>query len=87
MAACERSLVRLTTDRLDCYLLHWRGAHPLEDTIAGFDQLRREGKILSWGVSNFDVRDLNEVRKVVGNGPPPAIRSSIIWEDVRSSTP
>jgi diketogulonate reductase-like aldo/keto reductase len=86
MAACERSLVRLTTDRLDCYLLHWRGAHPLEDTIAGFDQLRREGKILSWGVSNFDVRDLNEVRKVAGNGPP-AIRSSIIWEDVRSSTP
>ena len=70
MAACERSLVRLKTDRLDCYLLHWRGAHPLEDTIAGFDQLRREGKILSWGVSNFDVRDLNEVRKVAGKGHP-----------------
>jgi diketogulonate reductase-like aldo/keto reductase len=55
VAACERSLGRLRTDRLDCYLLHWRGRHPLEDTIAAFEQLRREGKILSWGVSNFDV--------------------------------
>jgi diketogulonate reductase-like aldo/keto reductase len=55
---------------LDCYLLHWRGGHPLEDTIAGFDQLQGEGKILSWGVSNFDVRDLNEVRKIAGKGHP-----------------
>lgn len=70
MAACERSLARLKTDRLDCYLLHWRGGHPLEDTIAGFDQLQREGKILSWGVSNFDVPDLNEVRKIAGKGHP-----------------
>jgi len=70
MAACERSLARLKTDRLDCYLLHWRGAHPLEDTIAGFDQLQGEGKILSWGVSNFDVPGLNEVRKIAGKGHP-----------------
>ena len=70
MAACERSLARLKTDRLNCYLLHWRGGHPLEDTIAGFDQLQREGKILSWGVSNFDVPDLNEVRKIAGKGRP-----------------
>src|SRR5262245_43301435 len=52
--ACHRSLVRLKTDRLDCYLLHWRGDHPLEETVDAFEQLRAEGKILSWGVSNFD---------------------------------
>jgi diketogulonate reductase-like aldo/keto reductase len=68
VAACERSLTRLKTDRLDCYLLHWRGAHPLEDTIAGFDQLQRERKISSWGVSNFDVPGLNEVRTITGKG-------------------
>ena len=61
IAACERSLARLKTDRLDCYLLHWRGQHPLEDTVAGFEKLRHDGKILSWGVSNFDVADLQEV--------------------------
>src|SRR3954464_8456902 len=55
ITACERSLARLRTDRLDCYLLHWPGLHPLEDTFDGFERLRDEGKILSWGVSNFDV--------------------------------
>jgi len=60
--ACERSLARLGTDRLDCYLLHWRGRHPLEETVAGFDDLRRAGMVLSWGVSNFDVSDLEELR-------------------------
>jgi diketogulonate reductase-like aldo/keto reductase len=68
LVACERSLARLRTDRLDCYLLHWRGQHPLEETIAAFDQLQREGKILSWGVSNFDVSDLEEARGVAGEG-------------------
>ena len=68
MAACERSLARLRTDRLDGYLLHWRGRHPLEDTIAAFEQLQGEGKILSWGVSNFDAPDLEEVHKVAGEG-------------------
>jgi diketogulonate reductase-like aldo/keto reductase len=68
LAACERSLARLGTDRLDCYLLHWRGEHPLEDTFAAFEQLRREGKILSWGVSNFDVPDLDEARAIAGDG-------------------
>jgi diketogulonate reductase-like aldo/keto reductase len=58
--ACEASLRRLKTDRLDCYLLHWRGRHPLEETFAAFEELRRGGKILSWGVSNFDVADLEE---------------------------
>jgi diketogulonate reductase-like aldo/keto reductase len=69
IAACERSLKRLKTDRLDCYLLHWRGRHPLEDTIAAFEELRAEGKILSWGVSNFDVADLNEIRRIAGGHP------------------
>jgi diketogulonate reductase-like aldo/keto reductase len=70
VAACEKSLARLKSDRLDCYLLHWRGTYPLEETIAGFEQLQREGKILSWGVSNFDVPDLEEVRKIAGRGHP-----------------
>jgi diketogulonate reductase-like aldo/keto reductase len=66
IAACENTLARLRTDRLDCYLLHWRGQYPLQDTIAAFERLEREGKILSWGVSNFDVSDLEEVWKVSG---------------------
>jgi diketogulonate reductase-like aldo/keto reductase len=70
VAACERSLVKLRTDRLDCYLLHWAGSHPLEDTIAGFEQLRRDGKILSWGVSNFDSAELEAVRTLAGEGHP-----------------
>jgi len=67
-AACERSLARLRTDRLDCYLLHWRGPHRLSETIAAFEELRREGKILSWGVSNFDVGDLDEALGIAGGG-------------------
>jgi diketogulonate reductase-like aldo/keto reductase len=68
IAACEQSLKRLKTDRLDCYLLHWRGNEPLADTIAAFGQLRSAGKILSWGVSNFDVSDLEEVLQIAGRG-------------------
>jgi diketogulonate reductase-like aldo/keto reductase len=70
IAACERSLKRLKTDRLDCYLLHWRGSHPLEDTVAAFERLSADGKILSWGVSNFDVDDLDELGQVAGAGKP-----------------
>jgi len=66
VAACEASLKRLRTDRLDCYLLHWRGEYPLAETVADFDRLKRDGKILSWGVSNFDVDDLEELRAVGG---------------------
>lgn len=66
--ACERSLRHLKTDRLDCYLLHWRGPHPLADTFAAFEELKREGKILSWGVSNFDEDDLDEALAVAGEG-------------------
>ena len=60
-AACERSLRRLRTDRLDLYLLHWRGSTPLAETIAAFERLHNEGKIQAWGVSNFDVDDMEEL--------------------------
>jgi diketogulonate reductase-like aldo/keto reductase len=66
--ACERSLARLRTERLDCYLLHWRGRIPLQETFAAFEELVRDGKILSWGVSNFDVDDLDEALAIVGPG-------------------
>jgi diketogulonate reductase-like aldo/keto reductase len=68
MVACERSLKRLKTDRLDCYLLHWRGSYPLAETVTAFEQLVGEGKIRSWGVSNFDVDDLDELLDVAGEG-------------------
>lgn len=67
-AACERSLRHLKTDRLDCYLLHWRGPHPLEETFAAFEALKQDGKILSWGVSNFDEDDLDEALAAAGPG-------------------
>jgi diketogulonate reductase-like aldo/keto reductase len=70
LAACEKSLAHLRTDRLDCFLLHWRGSVPLEDTIAAFETLVRQGKILAWGVSNFDVQDLAEVAAIAGPGHP-----------------
>ena len=61
IAACERSLARLRTECIDLYLLHWRGAVPLAETVAAFEQLRSEGRIRHWGVSNFDVDDLREL--------------------------
>ena len=64
--ACEASLKRLGTDHLDCYLLHWPGSHPLEDTIAAFEELVHAGKIRSWGLSNFDVDDLEEALEIAG---------------------
>jgi diketogulonate reductase-like aldo/keto reductase len=68
IAACERSLARLRTDRLDCYLLHWPGSHPLAATIAGFERLVRDGKIRSYGVSNFDVGELAQAEALAGPG-------------------
>lgn len=59
--ACERSLARLGTDHIDLYLLHWRGEHPLEETVAAFERLKRDGKIGDWGVSNFDTDDMEEL--------------------------
>lgn len=60
-AACERSLQRLGTDCLDLYLLHWRGQHPLAETVEAFERLREAGKIRRWGVSNFDLDDMREL--------------------------
>ncbi len=65
-AACERSLKRLRTDRIDLYLLHWRGSHPLAETVEAFEALRAAGKIRYWGVSNFDTRDMEELVRVPG---------------------
>lgn len=66
LRACEASLRRLRTDRLDCYLLHWPGRHPLAGTIRAFEELQRAGKIRSWGVSNFDVAELDEALALSG---------------------
>ncbi|MGD9801842.1 MAG: aldo/keto reductase [Hyphomicrobiaceae bacterium] len=68
IAACERSLKRLDTDRIDLYLLHWRGSHPLAETVAAFEKLKADGKIRHWGVSNFDVDDMEELREVPRGG-------------------
>lgn len=64
LEACERSLQRLATDHIDLYLLHWRGEHPLKETVAGFEELRSAGKIGAWGVSNFDIDDMQELMDV-----------------------
>lgn len=66
--ACERSLTRLGTDRIDCYLLHWAGPHPMQETFDAFERLARDGKIRSWGVSNFDEMKLQEAIGVAGEG-------------------
>ena len=68
IAACERSLARMRTDRLDLYLLHWRGEHPLAETVEAFETLREAGKIGTWGVSNFDLADMEELMEVPGGG-------------------
>lgn len=68
ITACERSLQRLKTDYLDCYLLHWRGSYPLEDTVVAFEELVAAGKIRCWGVSNFDADDLDQLLAVAGKG-------------------
>ncbi|WP_175768891.1 aldo/keto reductase [Burkholderia cenocepacia] len=68
VAACDASLKRLRTDRLDLYLLHWRGSVPLAETVEGFDALQRAGKIRHWGVSNFDTADMAELVAEAGGG-------------------
>jgi diketogulonate reductase-like aldo/keto reductase len=64
LAACDASLRRLGTDRLDMYLLHWRGPVPLEETVSAFEALKSSGRIRHWGVSNFDVSDMNELTAI-----------------------
>ena len=86
IAACERSLARLRTDRLDCYLLHWRGQYPLQDTIAAFEQLQRKGQDPLLGREQF--RSYLIFRRY-GISPvvSSAIRFSTICRNARSSTP
>ena len=67
-AACDRSLKRLNTDRIDLYLLHWRGGYPLAETVAAFEKLRVAGKIRYWGVSNLDTSDMIELAGLPGGG-------------------
>ncbi len=67
-AACERSLARLGLDRIDLYLLHWPGAHPLADTVDAFEALRAQGSITQWGVSNFDLAGMRALQRVDGQG-------------------
>src|SRR6185503_20607628 len=66
VAACEKTLKRLRTDRLDLYLLHWPGHHPLEDTLAAFQDLERAGKVRFFGLSNFDTDGLEQAIGIVG---------------------
>jgi diketogulonate reductase-like aldo/keto reductase len=76
LAACARSLKRLGTDRLDLYLLHWPGSHPLAETIRAFKDLRAQGKIRYFGVSNFDEAELSEAVALAGPGSDRSRRSS-----------
>jgi diketogulonate reductase-like aldo/keto reductase len=64
--ACEQSLKRLGADYIELYLLHWRGSVPLAETVAAFETLKSQGKILGWGVSNFDMDDMEELASVPG---------------------
>jgi diketogulonate reductase-like aldo/keto reductase len=66
MAAAERSLKRLRTDRLDLYLLHWEGPHPVEETLEAFVRLREQGKIRHYGLSNFDAREMDAASRLPG---------------------
>lgn len=82
--ACERSLKRLGTDRIDLYLLHWRGPHPLAETLAGFEALLQAGKIRHWGVSNFDMEDCRELDSLApGISPGKAATNQVLYNLMR----
>jgi diketogulonate reductase-like aldo/keto reductase len=83
VAACEASLRRLKTDRLDLYLLHWRGNVPLDETLEAFNALKRDGKIRYWGVSNFDVDDMEEVALLTANADSLVAANQILYNLMR----
>jgi diketogulonate reductase-like aldo/keto reductase len=83
IAACEASLGRLKTDRLDMYLLHWRGSVPLEETLEAFDRLKRDGKIRHWGVSNFDVDDMEELEALTIDAGTPVATNQVLYNVMR----
>jgi diketogulonate reductase-like aldo/keto reductase len=84
VTACERSLKRLRTNVIDLYLLHWRGRHPLAETLAGFEALMKAGKIRHWGVSNFDTDDMEELFALTGGR---ACATNQILYNVKRRTP
>jgi diketogulonate reductase-like aldo/keto reductase len=77
IAACERSLQRLKTDRIDLYLLHWPGQYPLSETVEGFERLKAAGKIGGWGVSNFDTDDMHELAGVAA--PAACLTNQVLY--------
>lgn len=83
IAACEASLRRLRTDHLDLYLLHWRGSVRLADTLEGFHALIRDGKIRHWGVSNFDVDDMEELVALKSAGPERVTANQVLYNLTR----
>ena len=83
ISACEASLRRLKTDHLDLYLLHWRGSMPIADTLASFDELLRSGKIRYWGVSNFDVGDMEELARMSSVLPSPVACNQVLYNASR----
>jgi diketogulonate reductase-like aldo/keto reductase len=83
IAACEGSLRRLKTDRLDMYLLHWRGSVPLTATLEAFSMLVRDGKIRHWGVSNFDVEDMEEIAALEAHAPSRVATNQVLYNLMR----
>lgn len=83
VSACEASLRRLNTDHLDLYLLHWRGTVPLDETLAGFERLQQQGKIRHWGVSNFDVDDMEELISLTTNADSNVASNQVLYNLTR----
>src|SRR5258705_4109611 len=79
VSACEASLRRLKADRLDLYLLHWRGTVPLDETLEAFNVLKRQGKIRYWGVSNFDVDDMEELVSLTANAASVVATNQVLY--------
>lgn len=83
VSACDASLRRLNTDHLDLYLLHWRGTVPLGETVAAFERLERQGKIRHWGVSNFDVDDMEELVSLTANADSNVASNQVLYNLTR----